>query len=124
MTLLYIGIGGFLGAILRFILSGWVQKILHTTFPLGTLSVNVFGSFLIGFLVVLFENFISPQWKAFAVTGLLGALTTFSTFSYETVILMQEGLILKALMNIFLNVFLSLSATLSGMALYHVLFRL
>ncbi len=124
MILFYVGMGGFLGAILRFLISGWVQKISSSTFPVGTLSVNILGSFFIGFLVVMFENFISPHWKAFLVTGLLGALTTFSTFSYETVILLQEGLFLKAGLNVVLNVFFCFTATILGIALFHALFRL
>ena len=124
MIFLYIGIGGFIGAVLRFIISGWVQRIFGSFFPYGTLSVNVLGSLLIGFLVMLFEDMISPEWKALAVTGLLGALTTFSTFSYETVVMLQEGIFLKALFNVALNVILCLFATLFGISLYVKVFRI
>jgi CrcB protein len=124
LIFLYIGIGGFIGAVLRFIISGWVQRIFGSFFPYGTLSVNVLGSLLIGFLVMLFEDMISPEWKALAVTGLLGALTTFSTFSYETVVMLQEGIFLKALFNVALNVILCLFATLFGISLYVKVFRI
>ena len=124
MTWLFVGLGGFFGAISRFLIAGFAQKLAGTTFPVGTLTVNVLGSFLIGFLVLLFENLIAPQWKAFFVTGFLGALTTFSTFSYETTVLLQEGLIAKALLNITLNVVLCITATLSGMALFQSIFKL
>ena len=123
MTWLFVGLGGFFGAVARFLIAGFVQKLAGTTFPVGTLTVNVLGSFLIGFLVLLFENLIAPQWKAFFVTGFLGALTTFSTFSYETVVLLQEGLWFKALLNVTLNVGLCLTATVSGMALFKTIFR-
>ena len=123
MTWLFVGLGGFFGAVARFLIAGFVQKVAGTTFPVGTLTVNVLGSFLIGFLVLLFENLIAPQWKAFFITGFLGALTTFSTFSYETVVLLQEGLWFKALLNIVLNVGLCLTATVSGMALFKTIFR-
>jgi len=123
MTLLFVGLGGFLGAISRFLISGFVQKLLGTTFPFGTLSVNVIGSFFIGFLVALFENVISPEWKAFFITGFLGALTTFSTFSLETVILIQEGLYERALLNVVLNVLSCLVATVCGMALFKSIFK-
>ena len=124
MIFLYIGIGGFIGAVLRFIISGWVQRIFGSFSPYGTLSVNVLGSLLIGFLVMLFEDMISPEWKALVVTGLLGALTTFSTFSYETVVMLQEGVFLKALFNVALNVILCLLATLFGISLYVKVFRI
>lgn len=124
MTWLFVGLGGFFGAISRFLIAGFAQKLAGTTFPVGTLTVNVLGSFLIGFLVLLFENLIAPQWKAFFITGFLGALTTFSTFSYETTVLLQEGLIAKALLNITLNVVLCITATLSGMALFQSIFKL
>ncbi|RUM89405.1 MAG: fluoride efflux transporter CrcB [Thermovibrio sp.] len=123
MTWLYVGLGGFFGALSRFLISGFVQKLLQTTFPVGTLTVNVLGSFLIGFLVLLFETLIAPEWKAFFVTGFLGALTTFSTFSYETVVFIQEGLWIKALLNVLLNVLLCLLATLLGMATYRFIFK-
>ncbi len=116
--------GGFLGAISRFFISGFVQKIAGTTFPAGTLAVNVIGSFLIGFLVLLFENLIAPQWKALFITGFLGALTTFSTFSYETTVLIQEGLWFKASLNVVLNVVSCLAATTMGMALFRVIFKI
>ena len=123
MTILYVGIGGFLGAISRFLIAGFVQKIAGISFPAGTLAVNVLGSFLIGFLVMIFENIIAPQWKALFITGFLGALTTFSTFSYETVVLIQESLYYKALLNAFLNIILCLTSTVVGMAFFKLIFK-
>lgn len=117
--LLSVGIGGFIGAILRFTLSGWVQKATASTFPFGTLSVNILGSFLIGFLFLYFQHInLSPTHKALFITGLLGALTTFSTFSLDTVLLMQNELYLKALYNLVFNVLLSITATVLGMMLF------
>ena len=115
--------GGFIGAVSRFLISGLVQKLTGATFPVGTLSVNVIGSFLIGFLTLLFENLIAPQWKAFLITGYLGALTTFSTFSYETVTLLQDGLFFRAGLNALLNLLLCLTATVCGMATFRFLSR-
>ncbi len=117
LSLLFsIGIGGFVGAILRFSLSSWVGKVTSPTFPWGTLSVNVLGSFLIGFLFLYFQHsHFSPTQKALFITGLLGALTTFSTFSLDTVLLMEKALYFKAFSNLFLNVFFSIGATILGM---------
>jgi len=123
MTILYVGIGGFLGAVSRFLIAGFVQKIAGISFPAGTIAVNVLGSFLIGFLVMIFENIIAPQWKALFITGFLGALTTFSTFSYETVVLIQESLYYKALLNVFLNITLCLAATIFGMTSFKLIFK-
>ncbi|RKQ60599.1 protein CrcB [Thermovibrio guaymasensis] len=122
-TLIWIGTGGFFGAIARFLISGLVQKHFQVPFPVGTLAVNVLGSFLIGFFVLLFEEIIAPQYKGMLITGFLGALTTFSTFSYETSILILEGAYLRALLNVLLNVFLCLTATFLGMWTFKTLFR-
>ena len=117
--ILAVGFGGFFGAILRFTISGYIQKLSNSTFPFGTLGVNILGSFIIGFLFLYFQYVnLSLNQKAIFVTGLLGALTTFSTFSWETLFLIQEGLFGKALLNIFLNILLSLGATLFGVALF------
>lgn len=121
--LLSVGIGGFIGAILRFSISNWVGKTTTTAFPWGTLSVNVLGSFLIGFLFLYFQQSnLSPTQKALFITGLLGALTTFSTFSLETVLLMEKELYVRAFSNVFLNVVLSIFFTFLGMLFFKKLF--
>ncbi len=116
--ILSVGVGGFVGAILRFLIAGWVQKLSPTLFPVGTLSVNVLGSFIIGFLVLFFENVVAPHQKAMLVTGMLGALTTFSTFSLETVTMLQSGLWGRAAANVTLNTALCIAATMVGMMLF------
>ena len=120
-TVLAVGIGGFFGAISRYLLATWVQK-LSSFFPIGTLSVNVIGSFLIGFLYLYFSHTINPTLKAMLITGFLGALTTFSTFSLETLLLLQEGLYLKAGLNILLNVTLTISSTFAAIILFKKLY--
>jgi len=116
--LLSVGAGGFFGAVSRFLLSTAVQKITGTVFPYGTLAVNVLGSFLIGFFFFYFDQTVSPHQKAFLITGFLGALTTFSTFSLETVLMLQNSLYLKAFTNVSLNAALCVTATLLGMMIF------
>ena len=120
--LLAVGIGGFIGAILRFSSSYYINKLIGASFPFGTLGVNVIGSFLIGFLALYFEQTIAPNAKALLITGMLGALTTFSTFSLETVLMLQQGLYTKAFFNVALNVLFTLSATVAGMILFKKLY--
>ncbi len=122
--ILSVAIGGSIGALGRFFISAYVNRILGTTFAYGTLSVNILGSFIIGFLFLYFNQVISPNLKAMLMTGLLGALTTFSTFSLETLLMAQEGLYTKALLNIVLNVTLSLSATYLGMLVFRKIYGL
>ena len=117
-----VGAGGFLGAISRFLLATGVQKLAGSTFPYGTLTVNVLGSFIIGFLFLYFEQTVSPTQKALLMTGFLGALTTFSTFSLETVLMLQNSLYIKALANVSVNAALSIAATLLGMMLFRRLY--
>ncbi len=116
--LMYIGFGGFLGAISRFLLSNFVQRQFNVLFPIGTLSVNVLGSFIIGFMAMFFQNMIEPQYKALVMTGFLGALTTFSTFSLENVNMLQDGDYGRVVLNITLNVSLTLVATISAIILF------
>ncbi|SFV66219.1 CrcB protein [hydrothermal vent metagenome] len=123
-VLLAVGTGGFLGAVLRLLVSTWVHKLTTSGFPYGTLSVNILGSFLMGFLFMYFSNInLSIHQKLIFTTGLLGALTTFSTFSMETVLLLKEEEYINAVLNIFLNVSLSLGATFIGILLFRFTFK-
>lgn len=83
--LLIIGTGGFLGSISRYLVSQYLQRIFETTFPIGTLSVNVLGSFLIGIIYAFSErgDILTPEWRMFLAVGLCGGFTTFSSFAYE-----------------------------------------
>ena len=116
INIICVGCGGFLGAISRYIISIYTSKLFLFKIPLGTLIVNVLGGFLIGFIMELTikNNFISPQLKLFLTTGIMGGLTTFSTFSYETIVLIKEGNILLAILNILLNLILSLLGVVLG----------
>ena len=117
LQIIAIAIGGALGSVFRFALSTGVYQWLGRDFPYGTLTVNVLGSLLMGFLyIVLMErSSLGPEWRALILIGLLGAFTTFSTFSLETLNLIESGALLKAAMNILLSVVLCLFAAWAGM---------
>ncbi|GMQ91559.1 MAG: fluoride efflux transporter CrcB [Gammaproteobacteria bacterium] len=114
--LLVIATGGAAGAVFRYGLSSGIAHWFGKGFPLGTLTVNVVGSGLMGFLYVLMlQRVVSEEWRLALLTGLLGAFTTFSTFSVETLNLFQDGAYAKAGGNIILSVFLCLFAAWLGM---------
>lgn len=108
-NLLLVALGGSIGAVFRYLISIFMIQVFGSSFPFGTLLVNVLGSFLMGVIYALGQmSHISPELKALIGIGLLGALTTFSTFSNETLLLMQEGDWLKAILNVVLNLSLCL----------------
>ncbi len=115
---LSIGLGGFLGAVSRYWLSGLAQK-LSDRFPFGTLSVNLLGSFILGLLATLFleKVIVSQELRLFVLVGLLGAFTTYSTFSLETLNLLRNGEWLFAGINILSNVFGTLIAVWAGVSI-------
>ncbi|HEC28620.1 MAG TPA: fluoride efflux transporter CrcB [Gammaproteobacteria bacterium] len=114
-----IALGGSIGAVLRYAIANGIHMFLGRGFPYGTLIVNVVGSLGMGVLYVLLLERLSlgPEWRAALQIGLLGALTTFSTFSMETLLLFENGEAQKAILNITLNVVLCLGATWLGMVL-------
>jgi CrcB protein len=113
---LVVGLGGFIGASLRYITSQIALKIFGDGFPYGTLIVNVTGAVLIGFITALSlsSSNISPNMKLFLTTGILGGLTTFSTFSNETVSILSSGAYLQGVLNITLNLGLCLLGVVLG----------
>jgi len=101
-----VGIGGFIGAIARFWLGGYISNKLGTRFPYGAFVINCTGSFLIGFILTLLaeRTHWSPNWRYLIPVGFIGAYTTFSTFEYETFRSMQDGEFLIASLNVGLSV--------------------
>jgi CrcB protein len=117
---LLVGTGGFIGAVLRYWVSGLVQRLDPLlAFPYGTLVVNGVGSLLIGVLAGLAEsrNVLGTDLRTFLLIGVLGAFTTFSTFSYETLALLRDGEHLKAGANVIGTVLLCLVAVWIGFGL-------
>lgn len=112
MLLIYIGLGGAMGAICRYLLSSWVGS---GAIPFGTLTVNLVGSFLLGLVYSLSAGIaISANLQALIATGLLGAFTTFSTFSYETLSLVQAGQTKNAMIYLSISIILGLIAVAGG----------
>ena len=107
LTIIAVASGGAIGATLRLLLNGWVNKSFIHALPLGTLFVNLLGSLLVGMLFAYFHfnTTLSPHLKTFLVTGILGALTTYSTFAIESFFLLEIGHYGEAFTNMALNVF-------------------
>jgi CrcB protein len=120
---LLVGLGGFIGAMSRFVISNIFNRMFGNDIPFGTLAVNVIGALLIGFIMELSLNkgYISPNVRIFLTTGILGGLTTFSTFSYETVAMISEGRILFAICNAAANLILCLLFVFAGKAIASVI---
>jgi len=113
--ILVIGLGSFIGGISRYLLSLLIQDKSITAFPYGTLTVNIFGCFLIGIVYGFVERSgLSNEWRLFLATGILGGFTTFSAFSYETITLMRDGQAGSALLYIGCSVLVGLLATYGG----------
>ncbi len=123
MKYLFIAIGGAFGALSRYFIVLFFAKTFSTSFPLGTLAVNVTGSFVITLIVsFFFYSGIDPLYRYLFITGFLGAFTTFSSFTFETIQLLKEKLLFLSLLNIVLNFALSLGAGILGIALGNYLF--
>ncbi len=116
MKLIMLLSGGAIGTVLRYLVSGYSHRIFETTFPLGTLVVNLVGSFLIGLTWGLTEsqNF-SPNLKAFIFIGIFGGFTTFSSFSLETLELIRSGAAGLGILNILLSNILGLGLVFLGL---------
>lgn len=122
--ILYIAAGSALGGVARYVIGGWVQRVAETPFPVGTLLVNVSGSLLLGVLArtVLLAPGMSPEMRALLTIGFCGGYTTFSTFSLETLQLVEKGQPGRAALYAVASVVLSLTAVWLGYVLARGMF--
>ncbi len=119
--ILAIGLGSFIGGTLRYLISLFMKEKLLSSFPYGTLSVNIIGCFLIGIIFSLTEkNNIPSIWSLFLITGILGGFTTFSAFSIETVNLLRDGQLIQATTYIVASVLLGILATYTGLMIHRL----
>ncbi len=118
LGIVLVAIGGGIGATARYLVSSWAAARFGAEFPYGTLIVNIVGCFIIGaFMTLATERLIvSPYWRLFVTVGFVGGLTTFSSFSYETLHLLQDADVMRAFYNVGLNVLVGFFATWLGMS--------
>lgn len=125
-NILLVAWGGAIGSVSRYLLGGWAQTLSRSLdFPIGTLAVNLIGSFLIGLLAQGAETrgFFTPQERAFVFVGLLGGFTTFSSFGNDTVLLARQGQETLAWLNLTLTLLLGLSLVWLGRLVAAFLWR-
>ena len=116
--LLFVGIGSFIGGILRYLLSQFIQTKFLSTFPYGTLGVNVLGCLVIGLVLALSERTsMTPEWRLFLATGICGGFTTFSAFSSETFSMLRDGQFWYAATYVLASLILGVLATFIGYSL-------
>lgn len=125
-NILLVGFGGFIGSVLRYLASGYVQQASKSVdFPYGTLAVNVMGCFAIGFLAQLAESrgVLASQSRLFVFVGILGGFTTFSSFGNETLNLARDSQMMNALANVGMNVVIGLLAVWLGRTVSYLIWR-
>lgn len=125
-NVLVVGVGGFIGSALRYLVSGWVQQLSKSLdFPYGTLTVNLIGCFVIGFLGQLAEarGVFASETRLLVFIGVLGGFTTFSSFGNDTLNLARSGQMFNALINVAVNVIFGLLLVWSGRTVAYLVWR-
>lgn len=120
----FVALGGSIGAVSRYLIGNFALNKLGANFPYGTLIANLLGCFIIGlFMTAMIEKMtINPAWRLLISVGFLGGLTTFSSFSYESIKLLYEAQYLLAIYNIGINLIFGFLATISGICLAKIIF--
>jgi len=116
-TIFIVGTGGFIGSVLRYLVQVFVEKELMSTFPWGTFVANIAGSFIIGIVYALAEkgNLLSAEWRMFLAVGICGGFTTFSSFAYNNMMMLKEGVYGQFFLNVGGSLFFGLLAVYLGM---------
>jgi CrcB protein len=119
LSILFVALGGAIGSVCRYLLGGWFASRLGAAFPYGTFFINVTGSFIIGFFLAFAQErvWLSPYWRLFFAVGVLGGYTTFSSYEYESIRLLQDGEQLLGLVYMFGSTVTGGAAAIIGIAL-------
>jgi CrcB protein len=123
-TILLVGSGGFIGSVMRYMVQYYMEKSLTSTFPWGTIIANIAGSFIIGIVFALAEkgNLMNAEWRIFLAVGICGGFTTFSSFAYNNLTMLNERAWGSLLLNIGGNLFLGILAVYLGIILIRLIF--
>ena len=123
-TILLVGSGGFIGSVMRYLVQYYMEKSLTSTFPWGTFIANIAGSFIIGIVFALAEkgNLMNAEWRIFLAVGICGGFTTFSSFAYNNLTMINERAWGSLLLNIGGNLFLGILAVYLGIILIRLIF--
>lgn len=123
-TILVVGAGGFLGSIARYLTQLLIEKFLHSTFPWGVFTANVAGCFIVGLVFAIADRggLLTPEWRIFLTVGFCGGFTTFSSFSYNNLIMLTENSYFYFFSNIFLNLFFGLFAVYLGIVVVRLIY--
>ena len=119
MAYLWISLGAVIGACARYFLSGYIARVFSALFPYGTLVINLTGSLLLGFFLILTGErvLLDPRWRLFVAVGFCGSYTTFSSYAFETFAYMEQGQWILMALNVVASNVLCLAAVLVGAAL-------
>ena len=123
-TLLIVGVGGFIGSVMRYLVQLFVERDMSSTFPWGTFVANIAGSFIIGVIFALAQkgNLLSAEWRLFLAVGICGGFTTFSSFAYNNLTMLREGVYGQFILNVGGSLFFGLLAVYLGMITVKAIF--